>query len=64
MKALGYPLEMTDRIQEITEARNIELGLGLQVAILFPLPYQAIKSTDLASHARPGLDISVVFLNK
>lgn len=48
MKTLGYPLETTDRIPEITEARNIELGLGLQVALLltlilvFPLPYQAI----------------------
>ena len=31
MQALGYPLQMNDRIQEITEARNIELGLGLQV---------------------------------
>lgn len=31
MKTLGYPLAMTDRIPEITEARNIELGLGLQV---------------------------------
>jgi hypothetical protein len=34
MRILGYPLEMTDRIPEITEARNVELGLGLQVAIL------------------------------
>lgn len=31
MKTLGYPLPMVDRIPEITEARNIELGLGLQV---------------------------------
>lgn len=31
MQALGYPLPMNDRIREITEARNIELGLGLQV---------------------------------
>ncbi|KAG2239376.1 hypothetical protein Bca52824_091807 [Brassica carinata] len=31
MQALGYPLPMNDRIQEITEARNIELGLGLQL---------------------------------
>lgn len=31
MRALGYPLKMTDRIPDITEARNIELGLGLQV---------------------------------
>jgi len=37
MRALGYPLEMTDKIPEITEARNIELGLGLQVALLLPL---------------------------
>lgn len=37
MRILGYPLEMTDRIPEITEARNVELGLGLQVAILRPL---------------------------
>ena len=33
MKALGYPLEMRDRIPDITEARNIELGLGLQVLL-------------------------------
>lgn len=33
MRALRYPLEMTDRIPEITEARNIELGLGLQVLL-------------------------------
>jgi hypothetical protein len=44
MRILGYPLEMTDRIPEITEARNVELGLGLQVAILslvplFPFPF-------------------------
>jgi hypothetical protein len=31
MNTLGYPLPMNDRIPEITEARNIELGLGLQV---------------------------------
>ncbi|KAK4488424.1 hypothetical protein RD792_004188 [Penstemon davidsonii] len=31
MQKLGYPLSMADRIPEITEARNIELGLGLQV---------------------------------
>lgn len=31
MKTLGYPVTMPDRIPEITEARNIELGLGLQV---------------------------------
>lgn len=31
MQLLGYPLTMPDRIPEITEARNIELGLGLQV---------------------------------
>lgn len=37
MQTLGYPLEMTDRIPKITEARNIELGLGLQVALLLPL---------------------------
>jgi len=36
MSALGYPLPMNDRIPEITEARNIELGLGLQV-IFSPL---------------------------
>jgi hypothetical protein len=34
MQILGYPLEMTDRIPEITEARNVELGLGLQVAMM------------------------------
>ncbi|KAF3590992.1 hypothetical protein DY000_02028063 [Brassica cretica] len=32
MQALGYPLPMNDRIQEITEARNIELGLALLFA--------------------------------
>lgn len=38
MRILGYPLEMTDRIPEITEARNVELGLGLQVTVvLLPL---------------------------
>jgi hypothetical protein len=31
MDTLGYPLLMNDRIPEITETRNIELGLGLQV---------------------------------
>ncbi|CAG7886076.1 unnamed protein product [Brassica rapa] len=36
MQALGYPLQMNDRIQEITEARNIELGLGLQLCFLHP----------------------------
>lgn len=43
MQTLGYPRPMNDRIPEITEARNIELGLGLQVnppAYLFFLnPY-------------------------
>jgi hypothetical protein len=34
MECLGYPLPMKDRIPEITEARNIELGLGLQVGAL------------------------------
>jgi len=34
MQTLGYPLAMNDRIPEITEARNIELGLGLQVFTL------------------------------
>lgn len=36
MRALGYPLAMTDRIPDITEARNIELGLGLQLCFLHP----------------------------
>jgi hypothetical protein len=31
MECLGYPRPMKDRVPEITEARNIELGLGLQV---------------------------------
>ncbi|CAF2032732.1 unnamed protein product [Brassica oleracea var. botrytis] len=30
------PLPMNDIIQEITEARNIELGLGLQLCFLHP----------------------------
>jgi hypothetical protein len=37
MQALGYPLAMMDRIPDITKARNIELGLGLQVVFLLPL---------------------------
>ncbi|KAF5463687.1 hypothetical protein F2P56_013834 [Juglans regia] len=36
MQALGYPLAMKDRIPGITEARNIELGLGLQLCFLHP----------------------------
>ncbi|KAK8946951.1 hypothetical protein KSP39_PZI006907 [Platanthera zijinensis] len=36
MEALGYPLQMTDRIPEITEARNVELGLGLQLCFMHP----------------------------
>ncbi|KAK7263233.1 hypothetical protein RJT34_30820 [Clitoria ternatea] len=40
MQTLGYPLEMTDRIPEITEARNIELGLGLQLCFLHPSKYK------------------------
>ena len=34
MNALGYPLPKADRIPDITKARNIELGLGLQVVLL------------------------------
>lgn len=40
MKTLGYPLNMTDRIPDITEARNIELGLGLQLCFLHPSKYK------------------------
>ncbi|KAJ4980212.1 hypothetical protein NE237_010992 [Protea cynaroides] len=40
MQTLGYPLQMTDRIREITEARNIELGLGLQLCFLHPSKYK------------------------
>ncbi|XP_057960414.1 ribonuclease III domain-containing protein RNC1, chloroplastic [Malania oleifera] len=36
MQTLGYPLEVADRISEITDARNIELGLGLQLCFLHP----------------------------
>ncbi|KAJ6366765.1 hypothetical protein OIU77_003196 [Salix suchowensis] len=36
MRTLGYPLTMRDRIPDITEARNIELGLGLQLCFLHP----------------------------
>ncbi|XP_034691503.1 ribonuclease III domain-containing protein RNC1, chloroplastic [Vitis riparia] len=36
MHALGYPLPVTDRIPDITKARNIELGLGLQLCFLHP----------------------------
>ncbi|KAL5556833.1 hypothetical protein UlMin_039069 [Ulmus minor] len=40
MRALGYPLRMADRIRDITEARNIELGLGLQLSFLHPSKYK------------------------
>ncbi|XP_027346843.1 ribonuclease III domain-containing protein RNC1, chloroplastic-like isoform X3 [Abrus precatorius] len=40
MQILGYPLEMTDRIPEITKARNIELELGLQLCFLHPSKYK------------------------
>ncbi|XP_043719614.1 ribonuclease III domain-containing protein RNC1, chloroplastic [Telopea speciosissima] len=40
MQTLGYPLQVTDRIPEITEARNIELGLGLQLCFLHPSKYK------------------------
>ncbi|KAG5089662.1 hypothetical protein GLYMA_01G192200v4 [Glycine max] len=40
MKTLGYPLEMTDRIPEITEARNVELGLGLQLCFMHPSKFK------------------------
>ncbi|XP_047319753.1 ribonuclease III domain-containing protein RNC1, chloroplastic [Impatiens glandulifera] len=40
MQTLGYPLRMADRIPEITEARNIELGLGLQLCFLHPSKYK------------------------
>lgn len=36
MRTLGYPLKLADRIPEITEARNIELGLGLQLCFMHP----------------------------
>ncbi|KAK9284311.1 hypothetical protein L1049_023482 [Liquidambar formosana] len=40
MLALGYPLAVTDRIPDITEARNIELGLGLQLCFMHPSKYK------------------------
>ncbi|XP_073274274.1 ribonuclease III domain-containing protein RNC1, chloroplastic [Primulina huaijiensis] len=40
MRKLGYPLVRTDRIREITDARNIELGLGLQLCFLHPSKYK------------------------
>ncbi|CAI0430500.1 unnamed protein product [Linum tenue] len=40
MRTLGYPLKMADRIPDITEARNIELGLGLQLCFLHPSKYK------------------------
>lgn len=40
MQTLGYPLVVQDRIPEITEARNIELGLGLQLCFLHPSKYK------------------------
>ncbi|KAG0472444.1 hypothetical protein HPP92_016990 [Vanilla planifolia] len=41
MEILGYPLQMIDNIPEITEARNIELGLGLQLCFLHPSKYKS-----------------------
>lgn len=44
MECLGYPRPMKDSIPEITEARNIELGLGLQVGpFILAIPF--ISST-------------------
>ncbi|KAH9295034.1 hypothetical protein KI387_038622, partial [Taxus chinensis] len=40
LQALGYPLPMSDTIPEATEARNIELGLGLQLCFLHPSKYK------------------------
>ncbi|KAH8503259.1 hypothetical protein Peur_067031 [Populus x canadensis] len=40
MRTLGYPLTMRDRIPDITKARNIELGLGLQLCFLHPSNYK------------------------
>ncbi|CAN1343110.1 Ribonuclease III domain-containing protein RNC1, chloroplastic [Linum perenne] len=40
MRTLGYPLRIRDRIPDITEARNIELGLGLQLCFLHPSKYK------------------------
>ncbi|XP_074295299.1 ribonuclease III domain-containing protein RNC1, chloroplastic-like [Silene latifolia] len=40
MQTLGYPLPANDRIPEITEARNIELGLGLQLCFMHPSKYK------------------------
>ncbi|MQM13958.1 hypothetical protein Taro_046884 [Colocasia esculenta] len=40
MQVLGYPLPMNDKIPEMTEARNIELGLGLQLCFLHPSKYK------------------------
>ncbi|CAL0331772.1 unnamed protein product [Lupinus luteus] len=40
METLGYPLKLNDRIPEITEARNIELGLGLQLCNMHPSKYK------------------------
>lgn len=44
MRTLGYPLTMRDRIPDITEARNIELGLGLQVILYSLLIYICRRS--------------------
>ncbi|KAE8671457.1 Phototropic-responsive NPH3 family protein [Hibiscus syriacus] len=40
MQTLGYPLALKGRIPEITEARNIELGLGLQICFMHPSKYK------------------------
>lgn len=48
MQALRYPLSLPDRIPEITEARNIELGLGLQVFSL--TSYQLVIFRNLLTY--------------
>lgn len=40
LHGLGYPLPMSDTIPQATEARNIELGLGLQLCLLHPSKYK------------------------
>lgn len=47
MRTLGYPLAMSDRIPDITEARNIELGLGLQVLFFSFFASNKVVNIDL-----------------
>lgn len=67
MRALGYPLKMNDRIPEITDARNIELGLGLQVIFFFSSDklYNLIRISQLDDDGgnKKNLELQLCFLH-